>query len=122
MLSYDSGYDSPTIDLNLPAALTAADLDFSKPASNQNNSSGNTVKSAVDNVLALLEGGAAAYDIVNSKIAGASDKANAQQQLTAPVVVSPGNPAFVFGLSTNQLLLIAGGLAAVLILPRLFRK
>jgi hypothetical protein len=122
-LQYDQNYDNPTLDINLPEALTAQNIDaVTQPVANQNGSGGFSFGNAIKGVLDLLDNGIEIYNKVNTVIDGASAKNNANDQKVAPVTVSSNNPSFILGLSTNQLLLIAGGLAAVLILPRLLRN
>lgn len=121
-LSYDANFDNPTLDISLPEALTAQNVDaMTQPTAKVANTGGFSWTDAVKNVLSLLDQGAQTYAAVDAAIGGA--EAQQRQEIKPAVVtVAPSNPAFVFGLSTPQLLLIAGGLAAVLILPRLLRK
>ncbi len=122
-LNYNDLYDSPSIDINLPDPITAENVNSqTQPTAKQNASSGFSLNDALKNVLGLLDNGLAIYDSINNKIGGAAEKTAESQQQPKQVVVSAAQPAFVFGLSTNQLLLIAGGLAALLILPRVLKK
>lgn len=123
MLTYDQNYNNPTIDINLPDAVTPQNVDnLTQPIAKSGGSSGFNFNDAISGVLGLLDNGLAVYNHVNDTIGNAAAKSNAENQKVAPTVISAGNPAFVFGLSTNQLLLIAGGLAAILIVPRLLRR
>lgn len=124
-LTYDpDSFDSPTLPLDLGAAVTAENIDaLTKPVANQNNSGGSTFQNAIDNVLDLFEGGKRIYDGVQETIGTAKAQAAAKKAAaTQTVVVSPGNASLVLGLNTTQLALIAGGLAVLLILPRLMRR
>lgn len=124
MLTYNpDDFDSPTLPLDLGVAVTSDNIDaLTQPVANQNNSSG-TFQNAIDNVLHLFENGKAIYDGVQDTIGTAKAQAAAKKAAaTQTVIVSPNNPSIVFGLNTTQLLLIAAGLTALLVIPRLLRK
>ncbi len=122
MLNLNSMYDNPSIGLDLGDALTASDVDaLTQPTANQNGSSGFSVNNALNGILNLFDRGFEVYQSVTNKIGTGQQADNANTQPNR-VVVSAAQPAVVFGLSTNQLLLIAAGLTAVLVIPRLLRK
>lgn len=116
MLGINDDYSQPTINIDIP---DLPDLE-TQPAANANGSNGFNVSGALQNVLNLLDGGFQIYKSVNDKIGLATSQSKVEPK--PQVTVSAANPSVVFGLSTGQLLLIAGGLAALLIVPRLLRK
>lgn len=120
-LRYDANYDNPTLDFDLPEAVTASNVNsLTQPVANAKNASSSfNFNDAIHNVLSLLDDGLSIYSKVNDITDQAASKNADQQQRVSPVTVSAAQPSFVLGLSTNQLLWIAGGLALVLILPRL---
>lgn len=125
MLNYDpSTYDSPTLPLDLGVAVTSENIDdLTAPVSNQNGSSKSTFQNAIDNVASLFHNGLDIYNSVQQTVGTAKAQAAAKKNAASQtVVVSPSNPSVVFGLSTPQILLVVGGLAALLIIPRLLRK
>jgi hypothetical protein len=123
-LQYDANFDNPTLDINLPEAITDKNVNkATQPVANSNGSGGFNFGEAIGAVLGQLENGINIWKEVDSLTGGAASKSNTEEvKKTAPVVVSPTNPSFVFGLSTTQLLLIAGGLAAIIILPRVLKR
>ncbi len=119
MINLNSMFDNPSLDVDLPTALSREQVDnLTQPTANANGSSGFTVNGALNSILELFDGGYQVYKSVTDKIGTGSTT----QETPQKVVVSAAQPAVVFGLSTNQLLLIAGGLAAILVIPRLLRK
>ncbi len=129
MLTYDGGsYDSPSIDLNLPAALTANDFNAPvTPAANQNQSQGFNFNDAISNVLKLFDTGVQVYKSVDQVTAGAASS-NANEQKNAAQAQAQAAQAQVITISgtlqkyQNYLIIAAVGLAAVLIIPRLIKR
>ena len=122
MLNYNDGsFNAPSIDLDLGSAVTPDNInDLTQPVANQNGSGGFSFNDALNGVLNLFNKGVEVYKSVDDVIGGAaSQNAQAVQTATPTRIYLPQQPSVVFGLSTNQLLLIAAGLAAVVILPRL---
>ncbi len=120
--NYDSStYDSPELDVNVQAAIDAAPS-IVQPVANRNASSGFSFDNAINGVLGLLDNGLNIYNKVSDTIGTAQAQAQAKKTNAKAVTISPNNPSFVFGLSTTQILLIAGGLAALLIIPRLVKR
>lgn len=119
-------FNQPSLDLpDLGNPITADNVNgITQPVANQNGSGIiQTANDALKGLLGLFDTGYQVYQDVNQKTGGAS--AQVSQNVTAPSVVRVGTqqqPAFVLGLSVNQILLIAGGLAAILIIPRLIKR
>lgn len=114
-------YDSPELDVNLDQALSSNGQSNTQPVANRNTSSGFNFGDAINSVLQTLDNGLSIYNKVNETVGTAQAQAQAKKTAAQAVTVSPANPSFILGLSTNQLLLIAGGLAAILIIPRLVK-
>jgi hypothetical protein len=84
---------------------------------------GNFWNDAVDNLLKVVTGGAQVYATINNKTQGAAAQVAAQQVSAAPATVAPkDDKTVVFGLTQNQVLLVAGGLTVLLIVSMLRRR
>lgn len=112
----------PTIDLNLPDALTPQNIDReTQPQANFNQTNGSTVTDALNGVLNLLDNGFKVYQNISDKIGTSKVEKQIQKAQLATVSAAQQPSVNVLGLSTNQLLLIAVGLAAIIVLPRLMK-
>jgi hypothetical protein len=127
MLTYDESFggnvDQPTLPIDFGTSVE--DQINAKPISNVNGTGGFNWNDALKSVVNMFDSGLDAYNSVQTSIGQAQIKQSQTQaqvsttrQTLAPAATAP----MVMGLNQTQMLWIAGGLAAVLVVSMISRR
>jgi len=117
-LLLEDNVSSPTLPLDFGAAVTPESLQPISPTANQNGTSGFSWDAAVNSVLKMFDTGVNVYNEVQNKVGAAQVNAAQQQQTVSTqrqIVVPATQQPLILGLNQTQLLWIAGGLGAILV-------